>query len=278
MISRIDAHQHFWKFDAAEYGWIGADKQVLRKDFLPGDLEPELAAAGITGTISVQARQSLEETRWLLALADRHHFIHGVVGWAPLTEANVGATLERLAAHPKLRAIRHVLHDEVDERYILREDFNRGVAELKRFDLAYDILIFERHLPRTIEFVDRHPDQIFIVDHMAKPRVRDGSVSPWRENMRELAKRPHVYCKISGLATEADHVNWSEAQLAPYMDSVLSAFGPKRVLFGSDWPVCLLAIGYCRWAEIVARFVDRLPEGEQERIWSATAREAYRLR
>lgn len=278
MISRIDAHHHFWKFDAAEYPWIRPSDQLLRKDFLPDDFEPELKGAGITGTIAVQARQSLEETRWLLELADRHDFIQGVVGWAPLTEVSVGATLERLAAHPKLRAIRHVLHDEADERYILREDFNRGVAELKRFDLAYDILIFERHLPQTIEFVDRHPNQIFIVDHLAKPRVRDGLVSPWRENMRELARRPHVYCKISGLATEADHSRWSETQFTPYMDWILSSFGPERVLFGSDWPVCLLAIGYCQWAEMVARFVGRLPDGEQQRIWSATAREAYKLR
>jgi L-fuconolactonase len=278
MISRIDAHHHFWRFDAAEYAWIGAGQRVLRKDFLPEDFEPELRAAGITGTIAVQARQSLEESRWLLELADQHEFIHGVVGWAPLTEANVGATLERLTTHPKLRAIRHVLHDEADERYILREDFNRGVAELKSFDLAYDILIFERHLPQTIEFVDRHPNQIFIVDHLAKPRVRDGVLSPWRENMRELARRPHVYCKISGLTTEADHSSWSEMQLAPYMDWILSLFGPERAMFGSDWPVCLLAVGYREWIEIVARFIGRLSEGEQQRIWSATAREAYKLR
>jgi L-fuconolactonase len=278
MISRIDAHHHFWNFDAAEYAWIGAGQRVLRKDFLPCDFEPELRAAGITGTIAVQARQSPEETRWLLELADQHEFIHGVVGWAPLTEANAGATLERLATHPKLRAIRHVLHDEADEHYILREDFNRGVAELKRFDLAYDILIFERHLPQTIEFVDRHPNQVFIVDHLAKPRVRDGILSPWRENIQQLARRPHVYCKISGLVTEADHSRWSETQLAPYMDWILSSFGPERTLFGSDWPVCLLAVGYCQWAEIVARFVRRLSEPEQQQIWAGTAREAYKLK
>jgi L-fuconolactonase len=277
MISRIDAHHHFWKFEAAQYAWIGPDKRMLRKNFLPADLEPELAAAGISATVAVQARQSLDETRWLLELADRHSFVHGVVGWAPLTEANAAATLGRLAAHPRLRAIRHVLHDEADDHYISGADFNRGVAELKRFNLAYDILIFERHLPQTIEFVDRHPNQIFIVDHLAKPRVRDGLVSPWRENMRELSRRPHVYCKVSGLATEADHVKWSEQQLTSYMDVVLEAFGPKRVLFGSDWPVCLLAIGYGQWTDIVAKFVDRLTEGEQERIWSATAREAYKL-
>jgi L-fuconolactonase len=161
---------------------------------------------------------------------------------------------------------------------MLREDFNRGVAELKRFGLAYDILIFESHLPQTIEFVDRHPNQVFIVDHLAKPRVRDGLVSPWRENMRELARRPHVYCKVSGLATEADYTGWSEQQLLSYMDIVLETFGPKRVLFGSDWPVCLLAIGYGKWAEIVAKFAGRLTEEEKERIWAQSAREAYQLK
>lgn len=278
MISRIDAHQHFWNFDPAEYEWIGADKKGLRRNFLPADFEPELAAAGVSGSMAVQARQSMEETRWLLELAGRHDFIRGVVGWVPLTQTNAGAALEGLAANPKLRAIRHVLHDETDEHYILREDFNRGIAELKRFDLAYDILIFERHLPQTIAFVDRHPKQIFVLDHLAKPRVRDGLISPWRENMRELAKRPHVYCKLSGLTTEADHLGWSERQLTPYMDLVLEVFGPKRVLFGSDWPVCLLATGYGRWVDIVAGRLDGLSDGEQERVWTATAREAYKLR
>jgi L-fuconolactonase len=278
MIPRIDSHQHFWKFDAAQYGWIGADQHVLRRDFLPTDLETELMPAGIGGTIAVQAQQTLDETRWLLALADQHPFLQGVVGWAPLTDANVAATLEQLAAHPKLRAIRHVLHDEADDYYMLRDDFNRGAAELKRFGLAYDILIFDRHLPQTIKFVDRHPNQVFIMDHLAKPRVRDGLVSPWRENMRKLAQRPNVYCKVSGLATEADHTGWSEQQLLSYMNIVLEIFGPKRILFGSDWPVCLLAIGYSKWAEIVAKFAGQLTEEEKERIWSATAREAYQLK
>ena len=278
MISRIDSHQHFWKFDAAKYGWIGADQHVLRRDFLPADLEPEFAAAGIGGTIAVQAQQTLDETRWLLALADQHPFLQGVVGWAPLIDVNVAATLEQLAAHPKLRAIRHILHDEADDYYMLREDFNRGVAELKGFDLAYDILIFERHLPQTIEFVDRHPNQVFIVDHLAKPRVREGVLSPWRENMRELARRSNVYCKVSGLATEADRTGWSEQQLLSYMDIVLELFGPKRILFGSDWPVCLLTIGYSKWAEIVAKFAGQLTEEERKRIWSASAREAYQLK
>ena len=277
MISRIDAHHHFWKFKPEEYGWIRADMAALRKDYLPADLEREMKAAGINGTMPVQARMSLEETGWLLELAERHDFIKGVVGWAPLTEAGIGATLEGLAANRKLRAVRHVLHDEADEYYMLREDFNRGISELKRFNLAYDILIFERHLPQTLQFVDRHPNQVFVVDHLAKPRVRDGSMSPWLENMRELARRAHVYCKVSGLATEADHALWTKEQLEPYIEAVLSAFGAERVLFGTDWPVCNLAIGYGAWVEIVTGAISRLSEREQERIWSATAREAYKL-
>jgi L-fuconolactonase len=160
---------------------------------------------------------------------------------------------------------------------MLRDDFNRGISELKRFNLAYDVLIFERHLPQTVQFVDKHPKQVFVVDHLAKPRVRFHAVSPWDEHLRELAKRPNVYCKISGLATEADHKNWTEQQLDIYIDTVLSAFGPKRVMFGSDWPVCLLAISYGRWVELVGDRVAKLSADEQARVWSGTAMEAYRL-
>jgi L-fuconolactonase len=278
MISKIDSHQHFWKFSAAEYGWIGAEQQVLRRDYLPADLHKEMAAAGISGSIAIQARSSLEETRWLLELAGQHEFIFGVAGWAPLTDPNVKAVLEKFTPNKKLRAIRHTLQDEADPHYILRADFNRGVSELKYCGLAYDILIFERHLPQTIQFVDKHPGQVFILDHLAKPRVRDEAISPWRENMRELAKRPNVYCKISGLATEADHSHWTEAQLEPYMDTVLSTFGPKRSMFGSDWPVCQLAISYQRWVALVTKATSKLSLSEQERFWAGTAREAYGLK
>jgi L-fuconolactonase len=252
--------------------------QALRRDFLPADLHKEMIAAGISGSVAVQARQTVEETRWLLELAGQNDFMKGVVGWVPLADPKVGAVIEKFAVNRKLRGVRHVLQDEPDENHILREDFNRGIRELAHYNLTYDILIFERHLPQTIQFVDKYPNQKFVVDHLAKPRVKYKAISPWREHMHELAKRQNVYCKISGLATEADHRKWTEEQLQPYMDTVIEAFSPRRVMFGSDWPVCLLAIGYQRWAGIVAKTAARLSIGEQQRLWAETAIEAYGLK
>ena len=274
---KIDAHHHLWKFDADEYGWIDEGMEVLRRDFLPADLHKEMAASGIDGALAVQARQTVEETHWLLQWAGQNDFMKGVVGWVPLAEPNVGAVIEQFSANLKLRGVRHVLQDEPDENYILREDFNRGIRELARYNLTYDILIFERHLPQTIRFVDQHPKQKFVLDHLAKPRVKERAISAWREHMLELAKRENVYCKISGLATEADHKNWTEEQLQPYIDTVLSAFGAKRVMFGSDWPVCLLALRYEKWVDIVAKTASRLSVTEQQRLWAGTAVEAYGL-
>ncbi len=274
---RIDAHHHFWKYDPVQYGWISEKMNAIRRDFLPQDLQQEMAAAGVNAAISVQVRQTLEETRWLLDFAGRYEFVKGVVGWAPLVKADVSETLAEVAMNPKLRAVRHVLQDEPDPLYILRDDFNRGIRELKPLGLAYDILIFERHLPQTIQFVDKHPGQIFIVDHLAKPRVRDGELSPWRENIQALAQRPNVYCKLSGLVTEADYASWTPEQLQPYFETVLSAFTPRRLLFGSDWPVCLVAVDYSRWVSVVANAIGALSQTEQARIWSETAMEAYGL-
>ncbi|MGC2661122.1 MAG: amidohydrolase family protein [Bryobacteraceae bacterium] len=274
---KIDAHHHFWHYNAVEYGWIDDAKSSIRRDFLPPDLEAAMEQAGIDGAISVQARQTVAETQWLLACADRCDSIRGVVGWAPLIDPDAGEILAQMAQNQKLRSIRQVLHDEADPLYMLRDDFNRGIRALKPLGLAYDILIFEHHLPQSIEFVDRHPDQLFIIDHLAKPRVRDREISPWRDHLRELARRPNVYCKLSGLATEADYSNWTPEQLLPYIEIVLDAFSPARTMFGSDWPVCLLAIDYRRWAELVASAIERLSESERERIWSGTAIEAYML-
>jgi L-fuconolactonase len=274
---KIDSHQHFWHYTPREYGWINEQMSVIRRDFLPGDLRTEMLAAGVSGAVSVQASQTLEETRWLLQLAADNDFIKGVVGWAPLIDSNVHEILTELKANPKLVGVRHVLHDEPDDFYMLRDDFNRGIGKLKTFGLPYDILIFERHLPQTIEFVDRHEGQVFIVDHLAKPRVKAGEISPWRENLHELARRRNVYCKLSGLATEADYRDWTADQLKPYIDTVLDAFGPARMMFGSDWPVCLLAAGYKQWVDLVTNAVGSLSAPEQERIWAGTAVEAYRL-
>ncbi len=274
---KIDTHQHFWNYDPVEYDWINDNMHAIRRNFLPEDLEKQIAECGVTGVVSVQARQTLEETQWLLELANRHKFIHGVVGWVPLIAPDISDILEPLAANRNLRAVRHVLQDEPDPFYMLRPDFNRGIRALKSFGLAYDILIYERHLPQTIEFVDRHPDQIFIVDHLAKPQVRSGAISPWREDMQDLARRPNVYCKLSGLATEAGYASWTEDQLRPYLDVTLKAFGPRRLMFGSDWPVCTVAVEYARWASIVGNAIASLSASEQEQIWSATALKAYNL-
>jgi L-fuconolactonase len=274
---KIDSHHHLWNFNAREYDWISDRMPALRRNFTPDDWKSEAAKAGLDYSVAVQARQTLEETTFLLHAAAGHPFIKGVVGWVPLTDLDVHMDLERFSADAKLRGVRHVLQDEPDDNYILRDDFNRGIRALRKFDLAYDILIFERHLPQTIQFVDKHPDQRFIVDHLAKPRVKYNALSPWRENMFELAKRRNVYCKISGLATEADHANWTAQQLRPYMDVVLQAFGPRRVMFGSDWPVCLLALSYQRWATLAAEEFSRLSASEQAWVWSGTAVEAYKL-
>lgn len=273
---RIDAHHHFWKYDPGEYGWIDDSMAVLRHDYLPRDLQRELAAAGIDGVVSVQARQSLDETRWLCELAAEHSFIQAVVGWVPLVE-DVKRHLETLAHCHMLKAVRHVVQDEPDDRFLLRDDFNRGIDALCDFWLAYDILIYERHLPTAIEFVDRHPHQTFVLDHLAKPRAKEHALEPWGTNIRKLAERENVYCKFSGLATEADWQNWTDAELRPYWDVVLDAFTPRRLMFGSDWPVCLLATGYRSWYDLCCRFAAELSTDEQDRFFGGTASEAYRL-
>ena len=274
----IDAHHHLWKYSAAEYGWITPQMPSIRRDFLPPQLEELMHHFGIEGTVAVQARQTIEETSWLLSLADKHPLIRGVVGWVPLTQGpGVKSHLERFAGNHRLRGMRHVIHDEPDPRYILRDDFNAGVSALHEFGLRYDILIFERHLPAAIEFVDRHPNQIFILDHIAKPRIRERILSPWDRNMREMAKRENVYCKLSGMVTEADLGAWTPQDLQPYIDVVLATFGPRRIMYGSDWPVLLRASDYARWFGTVNNAISKLSKPEQSRIVGETATEAYAL-
>lgn len=273
----LDSHHHFWHYDPIAYNWIDDAMHTIRQDFLPQALQPTITQAGISGVISVQARQSLEETQWLLHLANAYEFIRGVVGWFPLASANLQAELERFSVHPKLRAVRHVVQGESDPAFLQREDFNRGISLLSRYGLAYDILIVEHQLPATLSFVDRHPNQIFILDHLAKPRIKDRIIEPWATYLKELARRPNVYGKISGMVTEADYHHWSEQQLRPYMEVALAAFGPRRLMFGSDWPVCLVACPYGRWVDMVGRFVATLSSAEQDAFWYGTARQAYSI-
>lgn len=273
----IDAHHHLWRYTPDQYPWIDENKMLLRRDYLLEDLSTITQAADVTGTIVVQARQTVEETEWLSEIAAKSQLIRGVVGWAPLTDESVGTLLERFAGMPKVKAVRHVLHDEPDDFYMLRADFNRGISHLRYLGLRYDLLIFERHLPQTIEFVDRHRDQVFILDHCAKPRIREKESSPWKETLCELARRDNVYCKLSGMVTEADWSSWSDDDLRIYFQIALEAFGPDRLMFGSDWPVLTLASSYGRWLQCVKQAVAGLSLHERQRILCGTAVEAYGL-
>ena len=273
----IDAHQHLWRYLPPGPAWMANGVEVLRRDFLLDDLQAVTAEAGVTHTIVVEAERTIDETRWLCKVAASDSLISGVVGWAPLTIAETASELERIAALPKIKAIRHPIHDEPDDEFVLRDDFNRGIAELKQFGLRYDILIFERHLPQTIQFVDRHPHQIFILDHAGKPAIREGISASWRHYIQELARRPNVYCKISGMVTEADWLTWSDETLSPYINTLLDAFTPKRLMFGSDWPVVTLASSYQRWIGTVRNAVAQLSQDERSWIFAKTAIDAYGL-
>jgi L-fuconolactonase len=274
---RIDSHHHLWKYSPEEYPWMLEGMDSIRRDFLVGELQRALQDGQIDGAVTVQARQSLVETEWLLDLASHNDVMRGVVGWVPLTDSAIASYLEKYAANPKLKAVRHVLHDEPDAFYVLRDDFNRGVSRLKEIGLGYDILIFERHLPQTIEFVDRHPNQVFIVDHVAKPRIKDHLLSPWRERIQDLARRQNVYCKLSGMVTEANWTAWTEEDLQPFIDAALNCFGPGRLMFGSDWPVVLVASTYKGWIGVVERATQELSPAERDRLFGGTAKEAYKL-
>ena len=252
---RIDSHQHFWEYDPAQYPWITDKLARIRRSFLPPDLEPELKAADLDGCIAVQARQSVEENRFLLGLADRYPFIKGVVGWVDLRADDVERQLEQFAAHPKFVGVRHVAQDEPDDRFLIGKEFLRGISKLKQFDLAYDILIFPKQLPAAIELVNRFPEQRFVLDHIAKPNIREQVMEPWRTHIRELAKVPNVMCKVSGMVTEAKWDTWKEDDFRPYLDVVAEAFGFERLMYGSDWPVCLLAGEYKRVHSIAANWM-----------------------
>lgn len=277
-MNRIDSHHHFWKYDPAEYGWIGPDMGVLRRDFLPDDLYGVKQANDIEGVVSVQARQTVEETEALLSFAEETSWIRGVVGWVPLAASDVQNVLETFADRPKLKGVRHVVQDEPDDRFLLREDFNRGITALKPFGLVYDILIYARQLSATIEFVDRHPDQSFVLDHIAKPTIQAAEFDEtWANLLRELAKRPHVSCKFSGVVTEVRDPEWTIETVRPYWDVALDAFGPTRLMYGSDWPVCLLESSYNQWVDCIATLVQELSSDEQLAFWSGNATRAYQL-
>ena len=274
---KIDTHQHFWKYSKDQYSWIGKGMEVLARDRLPTDLEPLLKANGIDGTVAVQARQVVEETEALLAMADEYDFIRGVVGWVDLRSPDVEAQLERFSDKKKLVGVRHVVQDEPDEKFVLRDDFTRGIDKLKAYDLVYDILIFPHQLPASFELVQRFPEQVFILDHIAKPYIKDKKISPWDSNIKKLASFENVSCKISGMVTEADWHNWTAEDFKPYMEVILEAFGAGRLTIGSDWPVCTLAGEYGSVINIAADFIAKLSDNEQKAIWQDNPETIYGL-
>lgn len=273
---RIDAHHHFWHYTPTEYDWIDDGMAAICRDFLPADLAPEIAAAGIDRVISVQARESVAETEALLEWAAAHAWIAGVVGWFPLIDPGLGDLLERFAATPALKGVRHVLQAEPAE-YMDRKDFNAGIAQLRATNLTYDILIVHHQLPAAIRLVDRHPNQVFVLDHIAKPPIRAGELQPWARNLAELARRPNIFCKLSGIVTEADYSTWTYEQILPYMEIALEAFTPARLMFGSDWPVCRVATTYVDWVRTIDRFAETLSAAERQALFHDTAARAYRL-
>ncbi len=250
---------------------------ILKRDYQPSDLQAEIERAGIDGVVSVQADQSMLETDELLEHAAQRDFIKGVVGWFPLADPAVEETLSEYAQNPWLKGVRHVVQDEPDDRFILGEAFNEGIRKLEQFDLVYDILIYERQLSASIEFVDLHPNLSLVLDHVAKPRIGDGLMEPWKDQMFEMARRENVSCKLSGMATEANWTEWTFDTLLPYMDVALEAFGPDRLMFGSDWPVARLAVDYEPWVELCRKFISTLSEDEREAIEGGNAIREYRL-
>ncbi len=276
---RIDAHQHFWRYVPAEFPWIGADMRRLARDYLPDDLSPALAARGFDGCIAVQARPTAAENGFLLGLAAAHPLVRGVVGWADLTAPDAAAVVADLAANPALRGLRHLVQDEPDDGFLLRADFQRGVATLAAHGLVYDLLIHPRHLAAAARFAAALPTVAIVLDHLAKPRIVRQQREPWSSQLRLLARHEHVACKVSGLVTEARWHAWRPDDFRAFLDTALDAFGPRRLLFGSDWPVCLLAADdHAAVHDLVADWAAAtLSATERDALFGGNAARIYRL-
>ena len=269
----IDAHQHFWKYDPGDYGWIDEPMAAIRRDFLPRDAKCEMDRAGVEGSIAVQARQTLDETRWLLDLAREHPFLRAVVGWIDL-RADVDAQLAALGDDRALAGVRHIVQAEPDG-FLEQPSFLAGLARLEPAGLAYDILVYARQLPQAVPLARRFPRQRFVLDHLGKPDVRGGELHEWQRQMTALAALPNVCCKLSGLVTEADWRGWTPGQLRPYLDTALDAFGPDRIMIGSDWPVCLVAASYSDAIGLMREAIGEYSAAEQQRMLGGTAMDFY---
>ena len=273
----IDSHQHFWIYETEKHAWIDDEMKVIRKNFLPEDLKIVYKENNIDGCVAVQADQTLAETDFLLDLAKKNDFIKGIVGWVDLRADNIEEVLKQYSAFPKLKGFRHVVQGEADHNFMLRPDFLNGITALEKHNFTYDILIFPHQLGAALELVRRFPNQKFVIDHIAKPYIKYGFYDGWTSLMKAISEYPNVYCKLSGMTTEADYNNWTSEQIEPYMQLVLEAFGANRILFGSDWPVCLVAGNYTKTKELVTNFIAKLNSEEQAAIMGGNAIEFYNL-
>jgi L-fuconolactonase len=274
---KIDAHQHFWHYDPVRDSWITPAMEVIRRDFLPNDLQPLLARHGIDGCVAVQADQSEDETRFLLDLAEKHPFVQGVVGWVDLRAEDIRERLAYFSDFRLLKGFRHVVQAEPDELFLLRTEFLSGLRALDEFGFTYDLLIYPNHLPVARECVSRLPNQKFVLDHLAKPYIKQGILDKWKHDLQTLARRENVWCKVSGLLTEADWTHWQREDFRPYLDAAFEAFGTDRVLFGSDWPACLVAGEYDQVVEVVEEYLSDFSEEERAKFWGGNATDVYRL-
>ncbi|GGG91823.1 amidohydrolase [Parapedobacter pyrenivorans] len=276
-MKRIDAHQHFWTYQPVKDAWITDDMAFIQRDFLPNDLKPVLEAAGVSGCVAVQADQSEAESVFLLELAAQHSFIEGVVGWVDLQAADVADRLAHFSGYPKLKGVRHIVQGEEDPRFLLRPAFLRGIEALAKHGYTYDILVKPHQLDATLELIRAFPDQPFVIDHLAKPYIKAGVRQPWAEQLAAIANHGHVYCKLSGMVTEADWNGWEVGDFQYYIQHMLDVFGPRRVMFGSDWPVCLVAADYTQVIGVANRAIAHLARDEQELIWHKNAADFYKL-
>lgn len=274
---KIDAHQHFWYYDPVRDSWIDDDMTVLKRDFLPSELKEEMEVNQIDACVAIQADQSEKESQFLLDLAEKNSFIKGVVGWLDLRAMNLEERLAYFATNEKLKGLRHIVQAEPDSSFMMRDDFQRGISLLSKYRLTYDILIFPKHLGTALELVKQFPEQPFVIDHLAKPQIKEQLFSPWLEQIQELATSTNVYCKVSGLVTEANWHNWKMEDIRPYLDIVFEAFGTDRIMFGSDWPVCKLAGSYTTTCVLMEEYLKDFSEVDKNKFWGKNAANFYNL-
>ncbi len=272
----IDSHQHFWQFDPKQHEWITEEMKALRKDFLPADLGSVLKDNDVGGCITIQVDQTEEETNWLLSLAKKHSFIKGVVGWVDLNAVNVTESLEYFSTFPLLKGFRHILQNELPS-FINQPSFVNGISKLRNYNFTYDILIYPKHLQKAYQLCKKNPDQLFVIDHLAKPLIKDAAIDDWKKQLQPFGELENVYCKISGMTTEANWNSWSPHDLKPYLDVVVEVFGTKRIMFGSDWPVCLVASSYHQWIQTIRDYFSVFNSDEQEKFYSGNANHFYHL-